>query len=129
MSTVNKNADLLDTLGAFAGVLAGGTNRSRSGPDIDSHPKDNKCSGSAELTIAVEQYVAAAEKDRRPAFHLLVKRLKEAKDAGWLDELAAALRLSLTPTLDYTSALSLNRFCKSLPPELRGLSKIKLAIL
>jgi FkbH-like protein len=60
---------------------------------------------------------------------MLVERMKEAKDAGRFEELAAALRLALTPTLDFTSVQSLNRFYKAVPPLTGGRAKIKLAIL
>ena len=78
---------------------------------------------------AVEQCAAAGENDRRTAFRVLLERMNEVKDAGRFGDLAAALRFSLAPTLDYTSVQSLNRFYKALPPLTRGQSKIKLAIL
>ena len=85
--------------------------------------------GTLELVSAVERLQAAGEHQHRTAFRDLVEGLKQAQEAGRLEELAAALRSALTPTLDYTSAQSLNRFHKALPASLRGRSRIKLAIL
>ena len=81
------------------------------------------------MTTAVEQFAAAGENDRRPAFRLLLDRMKEARDDARFQELAAALRLALTPMLDFTSVQSLNRFYKALPPATGQRSNIKLAIL
>jgi FkbH-like protein len=55
--------------------------------------------------------------------------MKEAKDAGQFSEIARALRLTLTPMMDYTSVQSLNRIYTELPPVARGPSKLKLAVL
>jgi len=85
--------------------------------------------GTLELVTAVERLHAAGEHQHRAAFRDLVEGLKQAQEAGRLEELAAALRSALTPTLDYTSAQSLNRFHKALPASLRGRSRLKLAIL
>lgn len=85
--------------------------------------------GTLELVSAVERLQAAGEHQHRTAFRDLVEGLKQAQEAGRLEELAAALRSALTPTLDYTSAQSLNRFHKALPASLRGRSRLKLAIL
>src|SRR5262249_47669900 len=85
--------------------------------------------GVAQLVAAVEQFNAAGETDRRAAFRKLLERMKEAKDAGQVDAMAASLRSALTPMLDYTSAQSLNRLYKELPPSARGRTKLRLAIL
>ena len=82
-----------------------------------------------ELVTAVERLHAAGEYQHRAAFRDLIEGLKQAQEADRLEELAAALRSALTPTLDYTSAQSLNRFRKALPASLRGRSRLKLAIL
>ena len=55
--------------------------------------------------------------------------MKQAKEAAQFEALARALRLSLTPELDYTSAQTLNKYYKALSPPLTGQSKLKLAIL
>ena len=86
-------------------------------------------SGPAELIAATEQYIATEKSDRRSAFRALVERMKQAKEAAQFEALARALRLSLTPELDYTSAQTLNKYYKALSPPLTGQSKLKLAIL
>ena len=129
MSIVHEDANLLNGLGGLAGAVARDAVVPHSGSDVDFSLKHNKWTDAAELTAAVEQYAAAGENDRRAAFRVLVERMKKAKDAGRFEELAAALRLALMPTLDFTSAQSLNRFYKALPPLKGGRSKIKLAIL
>ena len=83
----------------------------------------------AELIAIAERFSAAGADDRREAFRTLLSSLKTAKDAGWMEGLAAALRLALNPMLDYTSAQSLNRFYKLLPALVRGRSKLRLAML
>jgi FkbH-like protein len=100
-----------------------------SGTGVDPHLITSNNTASAELVAAVEQYTVARENERRAAFRALLECMKKIKEAGRFEELAAALRLALTPTLDYTSVQSLNRFYRALPPLLRGQSKIKLAIL
>ena len=82
--------------------------------------KNREWTGAAELMAAVEQFNASGEKDRRAAFRAFLERMKEAKDAGQVDSMAAALRLALSPVLDYTSVQSLNRLYKELPPPARG---------
>jgi FkbH-like protein len=101
----------------------------RSGLAAVPHLQDTNRTGTSELTIAVEQFVAAGENDRRSTFRLLLDRMKKARDDARFQELAAALRLALTPMLDFTSVQSLNRFYKSLPPATRQRSTIRLAIL
>ena len=125
MPIVDEDADLLHDLGGLAGDAA----VPRIGSNVDVSLKHNKWTGAANLTAAVERCAAAGESDRRAAFRMLVERMKEAKDAGRFEELAAALRLALTPTLDFTSVQSLNRFYKAVPPLTGGRAKIKLAIL
>jgi FkbH-like protein len=97
--------------------------------DVDSHLEHSKRIDTPKLMAAVEQCAAAGENERRTAFRVLLERMNEVKDAGRFGDLAAALRFSLAPTLDYTSVQSLNRFYKALPPLTPGQSKIKLAIL
>jgi FkbH-like protein len=94
----------------------------------DPHSQHIYKTDSAELTAAVERFAAAGENDR-PAFRALLERMKLAKDAETFQELRAALRATLTPTLDFTSVQSLSRLYKALPPLTRGQSHIKLAIL
>lgn len=85
--------------------------------------------GATELLAAVEQSIAIGEDDRRAAFRVLVQRMKQAMANGQFEELAGALRVALTPTLDYTSAQALNQIYKALPSPAKGKSRIKLAIL
>src|SRR5262245_11730748 len=106
MSIVHEDADLLNGPGQLGGATAQ-DNAPHNGSDVGFSMKHNK-SIAAGLTAAVEQYAAAAESDRRAAFRVLVERMKEAKDAGHFEELAVALSLALVPTLDFTSAQSLN---------------------
>lgn len=84
---------------------------------------------STELTGAVEHFSAAGERDRHTAFRALLECLKLAQDAGRFEDLAQALRLAITPMLDYTSVQSLNQFYKGLPTHVRSKTKIRVAIL
>jgi FkbH-like protein len=129
MPIVHEDTDLPRGLGGLAGAIAGVGPASRSGSDVVSYLKHSKWSGTAELMGAVEQCAAVGDSDRRSAVRVLVERLKEAKAASRFEELAAALRLALMPTLDFTSMQSLNRFYKGLPPVIGGRSKMKVAIL
>jgi FkbH-like protein len=88
-----------------------------------------KSTGATELLAAVEKCIAVDESDRRTAFRALVQGMKQAKAEGRFEELAGALRLALTPTLDYTSAHALNQFYRRLPPLAKARSSVKLAIL
>src|SRR5262245_36846908 len=116
MTIVHEDADLLNGPGGLAGAITRDAAVPHSGSDVDFSMKHNQRTDAAELTAAVEQYAAAGENNRRAAFRVLVERMKKVKDAGHFEELAAALRSALTPTLDFTSAQSLNRFYKALPP-------------
>src|SRR5215831_10524795 len=86
-------------------------------------------SGAADLYAAAEQFIVADEERRRSAFRILLDGMGVAKSTGRFEELAAALRFTLSPALDYTSAQSFNRFYKALPEEAQRRSKIRLAIL
>src|SRR6185312_559649 len=85
--------------------------------------------GAAALASAVEQFLVADEHDRRAAFRVLSKHLKDAKAAGELEAIAGALRLAVTPTLDYTTAQAIGQFLKSLPKLKTKTDAVKLAIL
>jgi FkbH-like protein len=85
--------------------------------------------GPTEIMLAAERFIAAGDADRRDAFRSLVHHLKRVKAEGQFDELAGGLRFALTPTLDYTSAQSLNQFFKALPESAKPQSRIRLAIL
>src|SRR6186713_865237 len=65
--------------------------------------------GASELMAAVERFLAATGDESRPAFRNLQAQMKLAKEAGQIDELVRAMRLALTPTLDFTSAQALLR--------------------
>ena len=129
MAIAHQDTGLSPGLGGPARAIAGDAAASLSGSGVESHPIRGERTGAAALTAAVEQFVAARENDRRAAFRVLLERMKEARDARRFEELAAALRLALTPTLDFTSAQSLNRFYKGLRPVTGERSNIKLAIL
>lgn len=81
------------------------------------------------LTSSVERFLAAGGDNRRSAFRTLIAELKAAQQAGATDSLVRALRLSLVPTLDFTSAQSLHRIFKALPPTARQGQPLKLAVL
>src|SRR5262245_27101278 len=84
---------------------------------------------SSELMAEVERFPAATGGDVRPALRNLRAQMKIAKEAGRIDELVRAMRLALTPTLDFTSAQALFRLFKTLPPSARGKTRLRLAIL
>ena len=129
MPIAQQDTDLSRGRGGPTSAIAGDAATPRSGSDVDSLHMHSKATYSSEMTAAVERFAAAGDSDRRAALRVLVERMKKAKDAGWFEELAAVLRLALTPMLDYTSAQSLNRFYKGLAPIAGGRAKIKLAIL
>src|SRR6516164_2430297 len=129
MSIVHEDADLLHDSGNLAGAIARDAGVAHSGSEVDFSLKNSKRTTAAELKAAVEHYITAGESDGPAAFRALVGSMKAAKDASQFEELAAALRLALTPTLDFTSVQSLNRLYKALPPVIGGRSKIVLAIL
>lgn len=85
--------------------------------------------GGADLMAAVERFNASNPAERRDTFRVMIEQMRRAKDAAQFEILAASLKLALTPTHDYTSIQSLNRFYKALPQALRGKSKLRLAIL
>ncbi|MCG2632721.1 HAD-IIIC family phosphatase [Bradyrhizobium sp. WYCCWR 13023] len=84
---------------------------------------------SSDLAVAVEDYRTASEAVRRGAFAALARALKAGLEANRFEETAVAIRSVLAPTLDYTSLQTLHRLFKSLPVELRGRTKQRLAIL
>lgn len=88
-----------------------------------------KKANAAELMAAIERFSAAGEHDQRAAFRALLETLKMAHNAERFEETAQALRLVLTPMLDYTSLQSLNKVYKALPSNARGQTKIKIAML
>src|SRR5665213_1932589 len=85
--------------------------------------------GGANLNAAAERYKAANPNQQRAAFRALVEAFKGAAEAKRFEELATALRSTLTPVLDYTSVHTLQRFYRLLPAEVKGPPKLKLAIL
>jgi len=130
MAALYEDADLSSGQGRPARPISGAAGTAGNGSDVDLFLNtDGEWSGAAALMAAVERCNAAGEDDRRAAFRALIERMKEARDAGQFEKLAGALRLALTPMLDYTSVQSLNRFYKLLPSALRGRSKLKLAVL
>jgi FkbH-like protein len=129
MAGVRERAKVSRKLERPAASLAGELGATVAGAFVDQHPKSSGEWSDAELMAAVERCNAAGENDRRIAFRALLERLKKAQDAGQFSAIAAALRLALTPMLDYTSAQSLYRLYRKLPSPGQGRSKLKLAIL
>jgi FkbH-like protein len=86
-------------------------------------------SGAVELRTAVERLNGASEHERVSALRVLLASLRRAQDAGQSEEQAKALRLALTPILDYTSVQSLSHFWKDLPASAKGRTKTKIAII
>jgi FkbH-like protein len=126
MASVRERANMSHRFEGLAAPIASAPGATNRGVIIDTHPKSNDWTD-AELMAAVERCNAAGEHDRRAAFRVLLERMKKTQDARQFSAVAAALRLTLTPMLDYTSAQSLYRLYKKLPSE--GGPKFKLAIL
>lgn len=121
MALMPKKVDTRGVSGAVAGMLA---------PVETVIDIPHKLKAPTDLMSAIERFSAAGQRDRRSTFRLLLESLEKAKSARRFEDLAEALRLTLTPMLDYTSVQSLNRFYKTLPVPVRtARSKMKLAIL
>ena len=88
-----------------------------------------KLTGASELMASVERFNAADEGSRPAALRVLFHCLQRAYDVEEFAEVADALRLSLSPSLDYTSAQSLYRFYEKLPESVKGRTRTKIAIL
>lgn len=80
------------------------------------------------LQKALEDYLAARD-DRNQAFSRLAGQLREAVEAGAVDEAAAILRRVVSPTLDYTGAQTLLRIFKKLKGRVKSPHSIRLAVL
>ncbi len=81
------------------------------------------------LAETVELYVAADDSTRRERFRALVAACKDAAASTRFDELAVALKSALACSPDYTGSQALFRLFKLLPPEMRGSTRLRLAVL
>lgn len=81
------------------------------------------------LIASVERFLAAAGDHRRVAFRTLIAELKALQKVNAKDAVVRALRLSIVPSLDFTSAQSLLKILKAIPPNERDGQKLKLAVL
>ena len=130
MAVVREDTKLSRDLGRLSPPIADQAETTPSAANGAARPNaGRRWTGATELLAAVEQSIATGEEGRRAAFRVLIQHMKQAKAEGQFAELAGALRLALTPTLDYTSAQALNQFYKALPSPAKGPSRIKLAIL
>ena len=80
------------------------------------------------LETKVEGFLAASPENLAVCFAELVRAMKSSLTSEAPEVTAPALRRSIVPTLDYTSALTLCRFQKQICKNLRG-DKLRLAIL
>lgn len=117
---------VVEAVGTIDAEIAGPASASHTSSRLAATPD---WTGAAELRAAVERLNGASERERVPALRALLASLQRAQDAGQFDEQAKALRLVLTPMLDYTSVQSLGRFFKDLPTSAKGRTKTKIAIL
>ena len=81
------------------------------------------------LISSVERFLAAAGDCRRAAFRTLIAEIKVLQQVNVTDTLVRALRLSVVPMLDFTSAQSLLKVLRTIPPGDRKGQKLKLAVL